>query len=317
MVKIGTNNVNLNVDIDLVGIDYEGLSSQGYAFEIYDKETGTNLAHLDAYDYEDDPNSGGPWYITNFHNASPYPVLSCREDPVDMEKLKEWIWWEVHFHRSPTNPKEYKKHILYIMSDERQGPYSNYLFLPDEGIDDEYLILLSKSSFGNNINKLKLSSNKFTHKGLGALINSPNFTNIEILILEENDIGDEGAKVLAESPNLMKLKNLNLWNNKIGDEGAKALAKSPNLISLEEMNLGVNNIGDEGAKALATSHHLTSLTKLNMIHNLVGYEGLVELNNSRIEKIDLQFNKFNLGGEFWTTFDRRKGMIIHSCDAWF
>jgi hypothetical protein len=112
------------------------------------------------------------------------------------------------------------------------------------------------------IEKLKLSGNNLSARGLEEFFSGNPSTNLNELDLGVNLLADEGLQILARMPGLDRLQRLRVNANQIGNPGLRAFAESRQFPALEFADLTNNPIGDEGIRYLVESERLPKLRQI-------------------------------------------------------
>ncbi len=174
--------------------------------------------------------------------------------------------------------------------------------------DKEATILaaaITKNSKQLPIEKLQLSFNNLTCKGIEALMNAIwGLTNLKELQLDNNQMQARGAQVVAAVLGAVKtLNTLNVGFNAITGSGIKILMKAvAESKTLTSLTISGNNIdaGSANAVAIALAHN-KSLTSLFVDHCSIPSEGqrlmtagIVSNSNTRLQIL----TGFRIGGEF-------------------
>lgn len=163
--------------------------------------------------------------------------------------------------------------------------------------DKEAMILaaaITKNCKRLPIEKLQLSFNNFTCKGIEALMNAVwGLTNLKELQLDNNQMQARGAQVVAAVLGAVKsLTTLNVGFNKITGSGIKVLMKAvAESKTLKTLTISGNNIDAPSANAVAIAlAHNKSLTSLFADHCSIPSEGqrlmtagIVSNSNTRLQ----------------------------------
>ncbi len=142
-----------------------------------------------------------------------------------------------------------------------------------------------------NITDLNMSNNEIDDDLVIVFTKSFNGNQIRSIEFQDNDeIGDRGAIALANMLRGSKITCLGLDNNKIGDRGATAFAKALKDCQLVQLDLACNFIGDEGLTAFSQTAKYSNIIYLKLRFNNITQQKLVDfykmLNEQRYLKVE-------------------------------
>ena len=174
-------------------------------------------------------------------------------------------------------------------------------------VGDDYLQVLSNSlKYSDHLNKLDLSGNRLSSKGIGQLfkiINENDKLSKKLLLvdLSENNLGNQNLDdlIIFLQDSNKSLESLNLYGNLIGNENTIKICDCLGRYiehKLIYLNLGKNNIHDESSSSLCSMLKLcTRLRTLNLSHNWLHNKSGAEIikvlsSNYELKTLDISWN---------------------------
>ncbi|MFP5275021.1 hypothetical protein [Coleofasciculus sp.] len=131
------------------------------------------------------------------------------------------------------------------------------LNLYDNQIGDSGAALIAEAEKLKGVNRLDVSYNNLSFKGVQALFGSESrLSGPTWLDIAGNPIGDAGIQLIVESRYAQHLRGLSIRRTGMTDVGARHLATTSSLANLQHLNVSGNELTFVGRDALTNSPYL-------------------------------------------------------------
>jgi uncharacterized protein (TIGR02996 family) len=141
------------------------------------------------------------------------------------------------------------------------------LFLGDNDLRDDDLLVLLRSPHLRRIRSHLLHSNKFNGRGVSALARTQKLPRLRELCLGHNRLNDKVVVALASSARFKRLRSLELMMCHLQEPGIRALGGSPLLARLHYLGIGTNFLNPGCLAELARAPGFANLRGLSYFMN--------------------------------------------------